>query len=231
MVQAAPPLLSRPQSNDPFCLIVYGNETNRPWATARARLCHQYSGSDVVVVISTELRTEWQYVLGLTIWRTWPTVVFHLSPWLPTARPPLLHTWWTIFLVTWGVRCLQFTTLTEGPSPRNCLHMAALLGAEKLLFFPESNGLPFKAGRTCQRQPTVQRQRWLDQTSHSETDSWRSHCYQNAQQRWQCATASPRSAKWSCSCFWYVFYMSSSLPLLHTAMPTPCLNAFWHSDP
>ncbi len=31
--------------------------------------------------------------------------------------------------------------------------------------------------------------------------------------------------------FNYVFYMPSSLPLLHTAMPTPCLNAFWHSDP
>ncbi len=65
--------------------------------------------------------------------------------------------------------------------------------------------LPFKAGRTCQRQPTVQRQRWLHQTSHSETDSWCSHCYQNAQQRWQCATASPRSAKWSCSCFYPSF--------------------------
>ncbi len=25
--------------------------------------------------------------------------------------------------------------------------------------------------------------------------------------------------------------MPSSLPLLHTAMPTPYLNAFWHSDP
>ncbi len=31
--------------------------------------------------------------------------------------------------------------------------------------------------------------------------------------------------------FNYVFYMPSSLLLLHTAMPTPCLNAFWHSDP
>ncbi len=31
--------------------------------------------------------------------------------------------------------------------------------------------------------------------------------------------------------FNYVFYMRSSLPLLHTAVPTPCLNAFWHSDP
>ncbi len=31
--------------------------------------------------------------------------------------------------------------------------------------------------------------------------------------------------------FNYVFYMPSSLPLLHTATPTPCLNAFWHSDP
>ncbi len=31
--------------------------------------------------------------------------------------------------------------------------------------------------------------------------------------------------------FNYVFYMPSSLPFLHTAMPTPCLNAFWHSDP
>ncbi len=32
--------------------------------------------------------------------------------------------------------------------------------------------------------------------------------------------------------FNYVFYMPSSLHLLHTAMPiTPCLNAFWHSDP
>ncbi len=31
--------------------------------------------------------------------------------------------------------------------------------------------------------------------------------------------------------FNYVFYMPPSLPLLHTAMPTPCLNAFWHSDP
>ncbi len=31
--------------------------------------------------------------------------------------------------------------------------------------------------------------------------------------------------------FNYVFYMLSSLPLLHTAMPTPCLNTFWHSDP
>ncbi len=29
----------------------------------------------------------------------------------------------------------------------------------------------------------------------------------------------------------YVFYMPSSLPLLHIAMPTPCLNTFWHSDP
>ncbi len=31
-----------------------------------------------------------------------------------------------------------------------------------------------------------------------------------------------------------MFYMSLSLPSLHTAMPTPvpnCLNAFWHSDP
>ncbi len=28
----------------------------------------------------------------------------------------------------------------------------------------------------------------------------------------------------------YVFYMPSSLPLLHSAMLTPCLNAFWHSD-
>ncbi len=26
-------------------------------------------------------------------------------------------------------------------------------------------------------------------------------------------------------------FMPSSLPLLHTAMPTPCLNTFWHSDP
>ncbi len=35
-----------------------------------------------------------------------------------------------------------------------------------------------------------------------------------------------------CTCmFNYVFYMPSSLPLLHTAMLTPCLNAFWHSDP
>ncbi len=25
--------------------------------------------------------------------------------------------------------------------------------------------------------------------------------------------------------------MASSLPLLHTAMPTPCLNTFWHIDP
>ncbi len=25
--------------------------------------------------------------------------------------------------------------------------------------------------------------------------------------------------------------MPSSLPLLHNTMPTPCLNAFWHSDP
>ncbi len=31
--------------------------------------------------------------------------------------------------------------------------------------------------------------------------------------------------------FNYVFYMPSSLPLLHTAIPTPCLNAFWHIDP
>ncbi len=25
--------------------------------------------------------------------------------------------------------------------------------------------------------------------------------------------------------------MPSPLPLLHTAMPTPCMDAFWHSDP
>ncbi len=32
--------------------------------------------------------------------------------------------------------------------------------------------------------------------------------------------------------FNYVFDMPSSLPLLPTAMPTPCLNAFWYySDP
>ncbi len=33
--------------------------------------------------------------------------------------------------------------------------------------------------------------------------------------------------------FNYVFYMPSSLPLLHTGCHayTPCLNAFWHSDP
>ncbi len=33
--------------------------------------------------------------------------------------------------------------------------------------------------------------------------------------------------------FNYVFYMASSLPLLHTGCHayTPCLNAFWHSDP
>ncbi len=31
--------------------------------------------------------------------------------------------------------------------------------------------------------------------------------------------------------FNYVFYVPSSLPLLHIAMPTPCLNTFWHSDP
>ncbi len=29
----------------------------------------------------------------------------------------------------------------------------------------------------------------------------------------------------------FVLFMPSSLPLLHTAMPTPCLNTFWHSDP
>ncbi len=28
-----------------------------------------------------------------------------------------------------------------------------------------------------------------------------------------------------------MFFMPSSLPLLHTAMPTPCLNTFLHSDP
>ncbi len=31
--------------------------------------------------------------------------------------------------------------------------------------------LSFKAGSTCQRPPTVPRQRWLDQTSNTETDS------------------------------------------------------------
>ncbi len=31
--------------------------------------------------------------------------------------------------------------------------------------------------------------------------------------------------------FNFVFLMPSSLPLLHTAMPTPSLNIFWHSDP
>ncbi len=31
--------------------------------------------------------------------------------------------------------------------------------------------------------------------------------------------------------FNYVFYMPSSLPLLHTAISTPCSNALWHSDP
>ncbi len=29
----------------------------------------------------------------------------------------------------------------------------------------------------------------------------------------------------------FVFLMSSPLPLLHTAMPTPCLKTFWHIDP
>ncbi len=33
----------------------------------------------------------------------------------------------------------------------------------------------------------------------------------------------------TCTCFRII--MPSSLPLLHTAMPTPCLNAFWHSNP
>ncbi len=28
-----------------------------------------------------------------------------------------------------------------------------------------------------------------------------------------------------------MFFMPSSLPLLHTAMPTPCLNTFSHSNP
>ncbi len=32
--------------------------------------------------------------------------------------------------------------------------------------------------------------------------------------------------------FHYVFYgIIPGLPLLHTAMPTPFLNTFWHSDP
>ncbi len=28
-----------------------------------------------------------------------------------------------------------------------------------------------------------------------------------------------------------MYFMPSPLPLLHTAMPTPCLNTFSHSDP
>ncbi len=31
--------------------------------------------------------------------------------------------------------------------------------------------------------------------------------------------------------FNYVFFIPSSLPLLHSAIPTPCLNVFWHRDP
>ncbi len=30
--------------------------------------------------------------------------------------------------------------------------------------------------------------------------------------------------------FNFVFFVPSSLPLLRTAMPTPCLYAFWHND-
>ncbi len=37
---------------------------------------------------------------------------------------------------------------------------------------------------------------------------------------------SPKMSGWGYVCLTPCFFMPSSLPLLHTAMPTPCLNAF-----